>query len=707
MLAGSVKPAEAQMLPVRSGEHDGFTRLVVTLGPDRSWALEGAARRWQLTVDPAPDGFETGTVFDLIRRDRLAELSADGALTLTLACDCTLDAYRFRDRYLVIDIADPAEDAANPRAAEDAQRRATAAAALPDLARLLTRGLDTAAPAVPAARALTPAAAAEIDLGEAAAIMAEQLARAAASGLLEATPGRPMRDADPAIATPADPDTPGAARPDPQPPLPPTAPGSGTPALGPEAGAESGQRQAPPIRAETAFDAAHHADAAAEPRRPPLACAGRSLGVADWADGAGVDRGLGALRRSLFDDRDQLVRDGAIALARHYLYYGFGAEAAFWLHQVDADPSPLLVIAALSGRTGRPRFPAPTETVACSPDELFWRYVTGSDTQPLSDEQMGQIQRYHAGLPHILRDHLGPDLARRLQADGHIAAARNVADALARGGRQRPVAVALLDLDLGIAPPSEGLRPILDRALEQDGANPAETMAHALALNRGNGRPPEDRTLTAAEALLRETPPGPTRARLWHEVVMAHAAAGDMDRAIAMVSDAEVQSPDIRQPVITSLLENRLEHGDTAALSVLAHFFGRDWAATGSEAGRIRVAVIDHLQAAGLWRAAAAMRDRDRIVILPARPDRDAGPEPSLPAAWARRDWAVLADQAEGAGQGLAQRMLRARQDIGAPSPAQTPAAATAPDLSKLSQLVEDSRALRATITSLFAGPMP
>lgn len=682
-------PGAAQVIPVRSGEHAGFSRLVLDIGAGRAWDLAGAGRERRLVLDPAPEGFDIGSVFALIPRDRLSGLAAGDGLSLSLACDCPVEASRYADRYLVIDIRD-APEGPGPTARE-AERRA-AADRLPDLTRLLMDGPDGGAGAPdPAPREdapPVPPASEEIDLDEAARMMAEQLARAAASGLLDAAPARPLADADP------------VPRPAPRAPVETPVEASGPP--GPAAGPEGDPRRPPlPLRAETAFDAALHRGSAAEPQRPRLACTGEELRLADWAAGPGVDRGLGSLRRALFDGRDRLQRDAVLALARHYLHFGFGAEAAHWLRRIEDAPPDLLVIAALVDARDGPRFPRDPDPAICSDGELLWRYLDGA--LAAGPGAAGRLQRAAAALPPALRDQVVPRLARQLFEDGFEGEARNLRDLLSRAGSVPQAVLLQLDLDLGVPRADhEATRAALELALRDDGADPVSAMAHALAFDRRMGLVADGARRDAAHALLREYGIDAQTATLWHELVLAQGAAGEIGRALRLLQQDGLP-PGARDAVLTALIAERLAADDLAAVFVLARSFGTRWQAGGSEAGRARVAAIARLRAAGLTEAAEMLRDGQRMLILPARPQPDAGSADGLRIAWQGEDWPRLAEMAAAPHAGIAER-LSAEPDDAARGGA---GRGDAVDLPALARRVEDSGVLRAEVASLLAAPAP
>lgn len=689
LVGGAAPSAMAQTIRVQSGEHADFTRLVLDIGATRDWRLERLGDTARLILDPPVDGFDISAVFDLIPRSRLAGLVASSELELVLACPCDIAASRYEQRYLVLDIR--AGDAGGRAAA-----RRDAAAQLPDMARLV---LDRAtAPAVgepvnplpslaPSPSADPPNDGSEIDLQEAARIMSEQLARAAAAGLLQVGPGRPMTDADPLHDA--------APRPGPAPSDPPLAPGDTVPGFPPDA----------PVRAETALDPGQPVSIFVQPPRDDLACRGEVWGLRDWSTGGPVQDGLGALRLALFDDRDQLQRDAVLALARHYIASGFGAEAAFWLGEIDDPPPTLGVLAALVDDRPGPHFPPEAALLACSDDELLWRYLDGAlDPAAMTLEEAGRIQRATAVLPDGLRDQIAPRIARALHADGFVDQARNLRDMLWRADRMDAAALLRLDRDLGLAvTDAAGAQQVLADALRDPRGQATAAMAHAMQFDRDIGVPVRAPRLDAAEALLREQSIGPDTAALWHEVVLAHAALGDLDRMLGLLA-ADGLPDGARDDALTALFAARAAAGDTAALAILSYVHGATWQASGSQAGRARVAAMAALRAVGLNDAADILRAGQRVLTLPAGPengglaDGSADADDSLRAAWARGDWSQLGELAAGAHRAIAARMA-----VGAnmqPDP-------LARDLPRLRDRLSDSRALRDEIGALLAAPRP
>lgn len=106
LTAGTV---QAQTIVTRSGEHEGFTRLVMRLPDDTDWSLTQSGTSATVNID-APDAvFDTSRVFNPISRARLQSLAQNGPgqpLRLQLGCDCTVTSYVQEDGFLVLDIRD-------------------------------------------------------------------------------------------------------------------------------------------------------------------------------------------------------------------------------------------------------------------------------------------------------------------------------------------------------------------------------------------------------------------------------------------------------------------------------------------------------------------------------------------------------------------------------------------------------------------------
>lgn len=176
--------AQAQdAIPLRSGEHPTFTRLVLDTLPQQGWQARQTGRDVSVSL-PATGPVSTRNVFDRIPRTRLLSVEAfDGEIMLRLGCACPVQVFELEGRALVIDIRDPGSDGATDTA-DLAPIRATPPMAEPDppARDVVVEGVESPArPAPPAGRDLP----ADPDLSDVRNRLIEQLTRAADQGLLQ------------------------------------------------------------------------------------------------------------------------------------------------------------------------------------------------------------------------------------------------------------------------------------------------------------------------------------------------------------------------------------------------------------------------------------------------------------------------------------------------------------------------------------------
>jgi hypothetical protein len=108
MLAASAARAEVAL--VTSGEHAGYSRLLVTAAatPD-GWRLTRTPDGYALDAGPATTGFDLSRAFDRIPRTRITALFADpedGHLRIRVGCECHAIAFLHEGRHLVVDVRD-------------------------------------------------------------------------------------------------------------------------------------------------------------------------------------------------------------------------------------------------------------------------------------------------------------------------------------------------------------------------------------------------------------------------------------------------------------------------------------------------------------------------------------------------------------------------------------------------------------------------
>jgi hypothetical protein len=113
-------PVFAQDVAIRSGEHESFSRLVLSIGEGTRWQLETTRAGARLRLSEPDAVFDTSGIFERLPRQRLDAVTDEGGgvLSLRLACDpCHVDPFLWRPGRLVIDIVEGPDPVARDRSA--------------------------------------------------------------------------------------------------------------------------------------------------------------------------------------------------------------------------------------------------------------------------------------------------------------------------------------------------------------------------------------------------------------------------------------------------------------------------------------------------------------------------------------------------------------------------------------------------------------
>jgi hypothetical protein len=141
--------------------------------------------------------------------------------------------------------------------------------------------------------------------------------------------------------------------------------------------------------------------------------------ITSWAESEDFSNEIGRLREGVAHASNMELDEKRLALAKGYLYFGFGAEAKETAALLDENhPSlPILTLIADTVDNGYARGSAAiSDQLTCEGSVGFWAYLSGSD--PNLDENTlnaSSIMRYFSKLPAHLRHHLGPILAEHFR----------------------------------------------------------------------------------------------------------------------------------------------------------------------------------------------------------------------------------------------------------------------------------------------------
>ncbi|WP_158965217.1 hypothetical protein [Chachezhania sediminis] len=458
----------AQALTIQSGEHDGFTRLVIRLPETESWSITRDGRTAQLKVSRPQARFDLSGIFTKIPRTRLLQAAQnDGMLDLTLGCDCTIDAFRVRGGYLVLDIRGTPgagiEGAAgrNDRAAlRDAARAGSVVQArLDDLRRVglqhpyryrqsdlspgefrfPTRRAEPASGPLPDMPTVPPPGPGGIlpvvprmgsdrvaGAGRASNPLEQPLIDRAVSagygGALDISEDRLIEQLERAT------DQGLLER-------------SGNRLEAPHG--DTGERGSPlpiGISSMTAVDREMRelSDALQRTGEGTRCIPDEMIAVHKWAGDGSFDDEISARRGNLIGEFDTVQSGSVMSLSQVYLYFGFGAEARYTLGLLEDDNRDMDVLKAMSriidGDPLAEDNPFATQG-RCGSDVALWAYLASADPK-MPDLNVEAVLTGFARLPAHLRRHLGPRLGRQFAERGDLYAAETVMRASDRAGLQ-------------------------------------------------------------------------------------------------------------------------------------------------------------------------------------------------------------------------------------------------------------------------------
>lgn len=466
--------ALSETVRVRSGEHAGFSRLLLDFSQPEDWRFGRVEGGYEFRPARADIDYDLRRVFDLIPRARVLDIQnrEDGALFIGVDCDCHADAFALQRGQVVVDIKtgpapeaalqfeallDPPDDPVPPEAPLVLARRIDPQARRAGLPLLLPFGQsgpeigalperpDPAEPvpsAVPQPEPVVEIDNAELEMAhanetadhsttgpdaqmpppekqnrvsETQTALVEQIARAAAQGLLDADMAGIEAQVEQAV-DPLDriPDEEVRA-PDPLPPVTPRG----------------------HISVANSIDQAFAANGG-KPRETDdgNACIDPALfDVVNWGTPLDESSSLGDYRSKIVGEFDIANGEGITDLARHYIYITFGAEAKALIGRYPTDVvrgDILTMMADIVDNGSSKNAPRFIEQMPCDSATALWATLAQPALVRGQSVNGAAIARSFSELPVHLRQHLGPDLADRLLSFGDRQTADMIRNAVAR-----------------------------------------------------------------------------------------------------------------------------------------------------------------------------------------------------------------------------------------------------------------------------------
>ena len=533
--------AAAEPVPIQTGEHDDFTRVVLNIPSVSEWQLGRDDQGYVLQL-PGTDGFDISDFYDVIPRDRITEVSQDpaaGVLRFAVSCECNANAFLFRGDFLVIDIRDGApaadsrfetallpSDSAQPGSGFVVPRNAilpiiTAPANI--RADPVVTDVAGGVEPVPDPVVIRPSTL-DADLAELENAVTESLARALSLGLLETQPAATWQ-----------------------------APGLDA-ALREALEAEG--IQAPGVKASTSVDenAVPPDPVMVETQTGDRCLPATFFDVASWGDKRPFHIQIAEARAVLTQEFDRTDEQAVTDLARRFVYFGFGREAVQVLGLDGANSQERRYLGALAalvdGDSVEPDLFK--QQVSCATPAALWAVLARDDGPMDAEVNRAAVLRSFKALPIALQLHLAPKLAERLIAIGATSAAEEVLG-VSRSDPARSMAAELAETALSEALGStEDAVAALAEIATNDPRMTPEAMVNFLNGAVETGAPLRDKDFILADAMRFENTGLPVAADLAVAQINALLARDRFAEARALTLEDRAA---IGEPQYTTLTE--------------------------------------------------------------------------------------------------------------------------------------------------------
>ncbi|WP_299026914.1 hypothetical protein [uncultured Sulfitobacter sp.] len=536
MLAMSAVTAQAQQLPIRSGDHPTFSRLAIPVPTSQSWEAKQTSQGVVLTLPGFTGSFNTADVFVRMQRNRISGMTANGGvLTLKLVCNCDATAFR-SGQLLVIDVADAGTALAAPALQKPLQEprsrtRATTGIALPWIGGNSPFAVSASDKESAAQTTADPKEASRSDLlMETKNALIKEVASAASAGLLENS----YRAPEPSAVTSRN--------------------NSESSTLQPQSLPEIIETPTQNMRVTSSLDFPN----ATSTSRVDATTAGTVcpqsdlLSVHIWGEEGSFSSQIGPARNALMDARDKLDLSAAKKLAQLYIYFGFGAEAHAILRlnpTLEKDHPELAVIAQILEKgavTGRNTL---GQYADCESDIALWASLSFQKVPSDAVIDTNAALRALNKMPKHLRQIIAPALSDRLlqygDSEAAAAAMRSVErlpDPLTPDG---VMAQAELAIDAG-----EPAEAFLEEVIDTNTTQSPDALVKLVRGKLARDEPLSNETATLVEAYVQELRGTPLGNTLRQTQVIALGQSERFTEAFESLSDL---SPSLSPEATTDL----------------------------------------------------------------------------------------------------------------------------------------------------------
>lgn len=406
-------PLSAQQVVVRTGDHPTFTRIVLSIPAGTAWELSEQINGYRLEFE-SDVSIDASRFYERIQRDRISDIKLDtvaDTLEFELACRCFAEAFAWRNDQIVIDIKDPGSpvnaDAVAITPLDDDVKFAQLAfpdPPVPPVPVIEPETLPVVLPAisleiVPEIKGPPARSASLIDpLGE---LLAQQERVGALEARISAGLGRALSQG---LLDPSEDDA------------------TDQTADLEDLLADIESILIPGITTRTSVDNGMKPDVRSPDETDPLGRCydDRFADVWTWANEDPFVHQIGQLRSEITGEFDRVDPGAVEALARVYVYFGFGREAINALSIDGVESQERRVLAEIARLIdGDPlNIAGFSQQMRCPGAISVWGFLAHGDGPQPVQPNIEEIAKSFRLLPEGLQKHLGPRLATKLVGIG-------------------------------------------------------------------------------------------------------------------------------------------------------------------------------------------------------------------------------------------------------------------------------------------------
>ena len=538
--------ALAAPVPVKTGEHNGFTRLVIDYGKAVQWQVGRTDDGYELRVEGGQPDYDFTDSFKIIGASRLVSLWADqdsGSLRIGVACQCHAIPFEFREGIVVIDLRNgpPPKGSSFEDRLPDLQPQAPK----PEPAPAQTVGpsydwqTDTIAKLAgrqmtPAPQTTQPELVSRTALDALRDTLIGQISEGASQGLIKIAPLKLRKPEDVALDSPPKPQIDQNAR--------------------LQGDTKSG--------ADTAFSALRSSlgelpaisISKGEPDHQSLGAKGETCLDAEaldfnaWRGDAPVADEMQRATQNIIGEFDHLDPKALTNAVQFYLSLGFGAEAKQLIKAFPSELPQVPMWQALADLVDGEAEPQAyfRGQMGCDTPAALWAILENSKVSKGDFVNRDAAYLAFSDLPIDLRRALGPRLADRFLAMGDDVSVTRIRAAILRAPGEAGPELTLMDasIDMRDGEPAAAEQK-LQGMVDTPGPSSGDALVALIEAKVAQNLPVDKELVDILQSMVNERNNTAQSAPTRRALVLAQAASGNF--AVALKGSAE--QPDLEQTV--------------------------------------------------------------------------------------------------------------------------------------------------------------